>query len=54
MVRNFFDFFDFFFFFYGRWWFSGLPYLRYPMAMGKRVETQVIVEMLIQLKCLAL
>lgn len=24
------------------------------MAMGKRVETQVIVEMLIQLKCLAL
>lgn len=52
MVRNFFEF--LFFFFDGRWWFSGLPYPRYPMAMGKRVETQVIVEMLIQLKCLAL
>lgn len=52
MVRNFFEFLVFFF--DGRWWFSGLPYLRYPMPMGKRVETQVIVEMLIQLKCLAL
>lgn len=53
MVRNFFEF--LFFLFDGRWWFSGLPYLRYPMDMGKRVETQqVIVEMLIQLRCLVL
>lgn len=54
MIRNFFEFLFLFFVFDGRWWFSGLPYLRYSMAMGKRVETQVIIEMLIQLKCLAL
>lgn len=52
MVRNFFEF--LFFFSMGGGGF--LVYLTqvYPMAMGKRVETQVIVEMLIQLKCLVL
>lgn len=52
MVRNFFEFLFFF-----RWavvvfWFT---LATFPMAMGKRAETQqVIVEMLIQLKCLVL
>lgn len=50
------DFFEFLFFSF-RWavvvfWFT---LATYPMAMGKRAETQqVVVEMLIQLKCLAL